>query len=158
VEALLDNIRSIHNVGSVFRTCDAAGISALHLGGITASGDHPRMAKAALGAQLMVPWTHCRNGLERTIRLKKKGFRPWAVETSANGQPLFDFQPEVDDNPILLVVGNERAGIDPDILRLCERVLSIPMEGHKRSLNVAVAFGIAAYFVRHILPGAARGA
>lgn len=148
VEALLDNIRSSHNVGSIFRTADTAGVRALHLAGITAAGDHPRVAKTALGAQEAVPWNHGRNGLDMAIRLQEAGFRLWGIEAGIEASPLFEQRPRAVEAPILLIVGNERAGIDPGIRLHCERLLSIPMQGVKRSLNVAVAFGIAAYYVR----------
>jgi len=157
IEALLDNIRSGHNVGSMFRTADAAGIRALHLAGITAPADHPQVAKTALGAERTVSWTHTNNGLEAAMRLKRQGFHLWAVETSTAARSLFEFQPEPQAGPILLIVGNERTGIDPGILLQCDRLFFIPMEGSKRSLNVAVAFGIAVYYLRYMPTPTAAG-
>lgn len=151
--ALLDNIRSIHNVGSMFRTADGAGIARLHLAGITATPDHPNLAKAALGAHETVDWVYHPNGVDAAAHLKVGGFTLWALERNRAGLPeasLFDIAPPV--GPLALVVGNEKAGIDPAILELCERVCSLPMRGQKSSLNVAVAFGIAAYHVRFARP------
>ena len=156
--ALLDNIRSIHNIGSMFRTADGAGLDHMHLAGISATPEHPRLAKAALGAQQTVPWTYHRNSLDAAARLRDEGFCLWALERTAEAslQPsLYDAGPP--DAPLALVVGNERAGVDPDLLALCDGVFSLPMRGGKSSLNVAVAFGIAVYHLRFAAaPVAAR--
>jgi tRNA G18 (ribose-2'-O)-methylase SpoU len=148
VEALLDNIRSIYNVGSMFRTADGAGIRHLHLCGMTATPEQPKVVKTALGAEQAVGWTFHPNGLEAAEGLQKQGYRLWALEGGRRAEPLFAAQVDPAGPPILLVVGNEVAGVDPAILERCERVLSIPMSGVKQSLNVVVAFGIAAYFLR----------
>ncbi len=149
VLALLDNIRSIHNVGSMFRTADGAGISHMHLCGITPSPDHPKLSKTALGAELAVPWTQHRNGVDAAKSLREQGYRLWAIEGGLKGHALFEAAPDLHGPPIVLAVGNEVCGIDPGILDQCHRRLWIPMHGNKRSLNVAVVFGIAAYLMRH---------
>lgn len=148
VEALLDNIRSIYNVGSMFRTADGAGIRHLHLCGMTATPEHPKVAKTALGAEQAVGWTFHPNGLDATEALQRQGYRLWALEGGPRAEPLFNAYGDLTGPPILLVVGNELAGVDPAILERCDRVFSIPMSGVKQSLNVVVAFGIAAYFLR----------
>jgi len=148
VEALVDNVRSLFNVGSIFRTADGAGISPLHLCGITATPDHPKLAKTALGAETSVPWRYASNGLEAAEALKADGRQLWALEGGRRTRSLFDIIPDPAGPPIVLVVGHERAGIDPGILDVCDRVLQIPMQGVKASLNVATAFGIAAYYLR----------
>ncbi|MCB9421871.1 MAG: RNA methyltransferase [Ardenticatenaceae bacterium] len=148
VEALLDNIRSVYNVGSIFRTADGAGLRHLHLCGITPPPDHPKTAKTALGAELAVPWSQYRNGLDTAVTLQKQGCQLWAVEDSLQAAPLFAVPEVPDGTPVVLVVGNELAGIDPEILARCDRILRIPMQGQKKSLNVATAFGIAAYAIR----------
>ena len=145
LSALLDNIRSIHNVGSMFRTADGAGLAHLYLCGMTATPDHPKLAKAALGADKTVGWSYARNALETAVTLKKAGNQLWAIETIPTAEPLFDVMPLLLTKPAVLVVGNEKAGVDPGILAHCDRVLSLPMSGHKQSLNAAVAFGIAVY-------------
>lgn len=148
VAALLDNIRSVFNVGSMFRIADGSGMAHLYLGGITPTPDHPKMSKTALGAEQTVPWSYHANGLHAAQRLQAANYALWAIEENdAQTTSLFAAAP-ADERPIVLIVGNEVAGIDPDILALCDRVLAIPMQGQKRSLNVAVAFGIAAYAVR----------
>jgi 23S rRNA (guanosine2251-2'-O)-methyltransferase len=148
VEALLDNIRSIYNVGSLFRTADGAGFSHLHLCGITATPAQPKVAKTALGAERAVPWTFYPNGLDAAVRLKGAGMRLWALEGGPRAVSLLEAAGELDGPPILLLVGNELAGVDPDLLALCDRVFYLPMLGVKGSLNVATAFGVAAYFLR----------
>jgi len=148
VEALLDNIRSSFNVGSMFRVADGAGLSHMHLCGISPTPDNPKTAKTALGAEYAVPWTHYSDGLNAVAMLKERDYRIWALEGGERSQPLFSMVRELSGPPILLAVGNEISGIDPGILDRCERVISIPMVGFKRSLNVAVAFGIAVYFLR----------
>ncbi|HZW04053.1 MAG TPA: RNA methyltransferase [Anaerolineaceae bacterium] len=149
VEALLDNIRSSYNVGSMFRSADGAGIQRLHLAGTTPTPEHPGVAKTALGAEFAVPWSHSPNGVDAAARLKEKGFQLWALEVGPQSIPLFESLPAAGDPPIVLVVGNEVSGIDPGILARCDRFLWIPMQGYKRSLNVASAFGIAAYFLTY---------
>ncbi|MDX1413166.1 MAG: TrmH family RNA methyltransferase [Candidatus Promineifilaceae bacterium] len=147
-EALLDNIRSIHNVGSMFRTADGAGISHLHLCGMTATPAHAKLAKAALGAQEKVAWSYSSNGVETAVKLKGRGYALWAIESAPNSQSFFAADHERVNSKMVLIVGNERAGVDPGILAICDRIFYLPMYGYKNSLNVAVAFGIAAYYLR----------
>lgn len=146
VVGLLDNIRSIHNVGSMFRSADGAGVAHLHLAGITATPDHPRLAKAALGAQETVRWTYYPNALDAAQLLSAQGYRLIALEPAVVGPATF-VAGQADR--LALVVGNERAGVDPGLLALCDAVLSLPMSGHKTSLNAAVAFGIGVYYLRY---------
>ena len=148
---LLDNVRSLYNVGSIFRTADAAGISKIYLCGITPSPDNPRMEKTAIGAQHITPWQHSNNGLDIALYLKNQGHRLWAIEGGEQSKSLFETIPPSLEQPIVLVFGNELAGIDPDIISICERILHIPMGGSKESLNVTVAFGITVYFLRYLL-------
>ena len=145
IEAMLDNIRSIYNVGSMFRSSDGAGIGRLYLCGMTPTPENPRLAKTALGAQDAVEWSRWRNGLEAAIFLRKSGRRLWALEGGPGSVPLSDTVSDVPGPPLVLVVGNEVSGVDPAVLELCERIIHIPMAGSKSCLNAAVAFGIAAY-------------
>lgn len=147
VGAMLDNIRSVYNVGSMLRTADGAGLCHVHLCGITTTPDHPRVKKTALGAELAIPWTYHRNGVDAALSLKNKGARLWAIENSSQALPLFQASARTGGSPIIMVVGNEVCGIDPGVLELCEQVFWIPMHGQKSSLNVAVAFGIGAYYL-----------
>lgn len=148
VEALLDNIRSIFNVGAIFRTADGAGLRRLHLAGITATPEHPKVAKTALGAESTIPWHYYSNGLAAARLMKEQGYQLWALESAPASISLFHARP-ADNIPVLFIVGNEKAGVDPAILALCDRILHIPMVGHKSSLNVAIAFGVAAYHLRY---------
>lgn len=148
VEALLDNIRSAFNVGSIFRAADGAGIRHLHLCGITPTPDHPRIAKTALGAEAAVGWTQYWDAIEAAKRLKKHGMRLFALEGGQDAISLFSIILKPEDPPVTLVVGNEVTGIDPGLLHLCDEKIFIPMLGVKDSLNVATAFGIAAYILR----------
>ena len=153
VEALLDNIRSVFNVGAMFRTADGAGLRRLHLCGMTATPEHPRLAKTALGAEQVVPWSYYLNALDAARQLKKQGAMLWALESAPGSESLFRAVPRAGSAPLILIVGNERAGIDPGLLSLCHRVLHIPMGGVKESLNVAIAFGVAAYYMRYAHAG-----
>jgi tRNA G18 (ribose-2'-O)-methylase SpoU len=149
LSALLDNIRSLRNVGSIFRTADGAGVEHLYLGGITPTPDHPKLAKTALGAELEVPWTHGPDAAALAAALVAQGHRLWALE-GGDSDSVFEARPARgdDDRPIVLVLGHEVSGVDPRILRLCQRVVHIPMLGIKDSLNVSVAFGVAVYSLR----------
>lgn len=149
VEALLDNIRSIFNVGAMFRTADGAGLEHLHLCGLTPTPDHPKIPKTALGAENAVPWTYYRNSIQAASTAKERGMQIWALEVGEKAESLFDVLPDISNQPILLIVGNEVSGVDSGLLRLCDKSIWIPMQGFKRSLNVAVAFSIAVYFLRY---------
>ena len=151
IEALLDNIRSVFNVGNMLRTADGAGIRHMHLCGITPTPNSPKLAKTALGAERSVHWTQHRDGLAAAVSLRKQGWRLWALEGGSRAESLFDARVDPQGPPIVLVVGSEISGVDPGILEHCEKVLCLPMQGVKNTLNVAVAFGIAAYFLRFAL-------
>ena len=151
IEALLDNIRSVFNVGNMLRTADGAGIRHMHLCGITPTPNSPKLAKTALGAERSVHWTQHRDGLAAAVSLRKQGWRLWALEGGSRAESLFDARVDPQGSPIVLVVGSEISGVDPGILEHCEKVLCLPMQGVKNTLNVAVAFGIAAYFLRFAL-------
>lgn len=152
VEALLDNIRSVYNVGNMLRSADGVGIRHLHLCGITPTPRNPKLAKTSLGAEHTVAWSHHRDGLAAALSLKDRGLRLWALEGGSRSESLFETVGDLYGPPIALVVGSELSGVDPGILAQCERVLCLPMQGMKTTLNVAVAFGIAVYFLRYLLP------
>jgi 23S rRNA (guanosine2251-2'-O)-methyltransferase len=147
IEALLDNIRSIYNVGSILRTADGAGLTHLHCCGITPPPDHPKIAKTALGAEKSVGWTQYRNGLETAVSLKQRGYQLLALECTPDAILITDVQ-LTGNQPVVLVVGNEIAGVDPGILEICDQTIMLPMQGVKNSLNVASAFAVAAYALR----------
>lgn len=142
IVALLDNVRSIFNVGSIFRSADGAGLQQLHLCGITPTPDHPKVAKTALGAEQSVAWCYHRNGVDAVDWLHAQGYTLWALEERPAAESLFTVDPPL--QPLVLVVGSEVTGVDPGILQRCDKIVAIPMRGVKRSLNVATAFGIAA--------------
>jgi 23S rRNA (guanosine2251-2'-O)-methyltransferase len=143
----LDNIRSAHNVGAIFRTADGAGLSELLLGGITPTPDEqPAIGKTALGAEKNVKWSYRPNLPEALAELKANNCLILALEFAPGACSLQELH--LDDSfpgQVVLVVGNEPAGVDPAILRIADHVLYIPMSGEKTSLNVSVAFGVAVY-------------
>lgn len=140
--AVLDNIRSLYNVGSIFRTADASGVERLILCGITPAPPHPSMRKTALGADERVAWEQSRNGVAALGRLRLAGYRVAAIETGEGAVDLFDWQPEF---PLAVVFGNEVEGVSPAMLDMCDARVSLPMHGIKRSLNVATAAGVVFY-------------
>ena len=144
---VLDNIRSAHNVGSMFRTSEAAGIHQLYLCGLTPSPEkNSALSKSALGAEERVAWSAHTNSVHVIEQLMNEGYQIIVLECLERAENLF--APLQTGNPpakVALVVGNEPAGVDPGILVLADRTLYVPMAGQKTSLNVAVAFGIAAY-------------
>ena len=142
IEALLDNVRSLFNVGSIFRSADGAGLRRLYLCGITPTPENPKLAKTALGAEQGVAWLHHTNGVDAIQQLRDEGYAIWALEEQSDAEALFTVA--LPTQPILLVVGNEVTGVDPGILQQCDKIVVIPMYGVKRSLNVATAFGVAA--------------
>lgn len=144
---LVDNVRSTFNVGSIFRSADGAGWAHLYLCGITPTPANPKLAKTALGAQNVLPWSQHNNALALATTLKAAGKTLWALEETEQAISLFAralpaLTPRA--QPLVLVVGNEVVGVDPAILALCDKIVAIPMYGVKRSLNVATAFGVAA--------------
>jgi len=151
LEALLDNVRSAWNVGAIFRTSDGFGVRKLYLCGITPTPENPSVAKTALGADNSIPWDYSRNALLTAQKIKAEGAHLWALEQDERAIPVYS-KFEVDDQPIVLIVGNEVSGVDPAMLDLCERIVYIPMLGKKRSLNVEVAFGAAMSALRNSSP------
>mgnify|MGYP001067216256 CR=1 FL=1 len=146
---LLDSVRSAYNVGAIFRTADGVGVQKLCLCGITPTPDDtPGVAKTALGAESHILWEYHPNALRIARQLQEEGLQLLALERTANALPLMAYHPNLgEERAVVLVLGNEQAGVDPDILNLCDAILSIPMSGEKASLNVSVAFGVAAYWL-----------
>lgn len=146
LELALDNVRSAFNVGSILRSADGAGVQHLYLCGFTPTPDHPRVAKTALGAEASAAWSRVPNALRLVEEIRARGGVVWALESTPNASSLWHVPlPPVltAERPLLLVAGNEVAGVDPAILRVVEAVVEIPMRGVKDSLNVAIAVGIA---------------
>jgi tRNA G18 (ribose-2'-O)-methylase SpoU len=143
--ALLDNIRSVWNVGSIFRTADAVGLGGLFLTGMTATPPRKDIEKTALGATLTVPWDYWQDSLAAARRIKEQGIALVALEQTSRSVDWQEFQFPF---PHCFVVGHEVSGVRQEILDLADHVVEIPMAGTKQSLNVAVSFGILAYQVR----------
>jgi tRNA G18 (ribose-2'-O)-methylase SpoU len=146
----LDDIRSGHNVGSIFRTADGAGVQKMWLCGITGYPPNPQVTKTALGAEQRVPWEHRREIIPVLERLRADGYQIVFLEQMDGAVDYRDFHPK---GPVCLVIGNETGGISGDIVPLCDAAVEIEMEGIKNSLNVSVAFGIVAYHIHHDLKG-----
>jgi len=141
---LLDNLRSVYNVGSILRTSDGAGVQHAYLCGITPTPLHPRLSKTALSAEIHTSWSHHPNGVMLVHTLKQSGHFIIGLETGGGACDLFVERIQSTEKTTL-IVGNEISGIDPAILEQCDRVYTLPMLGRKSSLNVAVSFGIAVY-------------
>jgi len=137
----LDNIRSMHNVGSAFRTADAFLIEKIILGGITATPPHNDIRKTALGAENTVDWEHAEDIITNIKGLKKNGYKIIAVEQAEGSSSLENFTRQQDEK-ICLVFGNEVFGVDDKIIELADMCLEIPQYGTKHSLNVSVSLGI----------------
>lgn len=148
--ALLDNIRSVYNVGSIIRTCEGLGIKEIILAGITPTPDHPRMNKTGLGAIPNLKWQYVKNGLKKASEAKSKGYQLVSLENSQTALPIEQVTKNDLKERICLVVGNENLGVDPEIQKLSDLVVAIPMAGEKESFNVSVAFGIAAFHLVQI--------
>jgi 23S rRNA (guanosine2251-2'-O)-methyltransferase len=140
---LLDNIRSAWNVGSILRSADGFGFSHAYICGITPTPDHEAVTKTALGAQDAVPWSYHKDAVMLAKGLKKEGWNIFALEED-EGATEID-QISMDANNSALIVGNEVSGVDLELMSLCDDIVFIPMRGEKKSFNVAVAFGIAAF-------------
>lgn len=142
VVLILPDIRSTFNVGSFFRTADAAGVSKIILTGITATPPHPHLIKVSLGAEKVVSWEHIPDTTQAIQQLKTQGFQIVVVELTSDSQ---DFRQVKYADKVALVFGNENTGVSPAIQSLGDLTISIPMRGHKESLNVSVAGGIIIY-------------
>ncbi|OGL69005.1 hypothetical protein A3E96_03740 [Candidatus Uhrbacteria bacterium RIFCSPHIGHO2_12_FULL_46_13] len=144
----------MHNVGSIFRTADAAGCEKIYLCGITPGPldrfgrPNQKLLKVSLGAERYMPWERSRLTMGLLDKLKVKGYRILAVEQSKNSISLYKMKPlRSKSTKCVLVVGNEINGLSPALLKRADKVIEIPMRGKKESLNVAVAFGIAVFYL-----------
>lgn len=138
---VLDNIRSMHNVGSVFRTADAFLVEAICLCGYTPQPPHRDIHKTALGATETVDWIYSSTTIEAVQQLKEKGYRVFAVEQAVGSISLEQFNMDK-LLPTAIVFGNEVEGVDAEVLKICDGCIEIPQYGMKHSLNVSVAAGI----------------
>lgn len=146
---LLDRIRSAYNVGSVFRTCDSAGVDQLLLCGYCAIPPNPKLQKTALGSIDNVPWGHHCDVLSAIKHLKSQHIKIICFETTTKAQPIYDYRYQQDS---CLVFGNEENGLSSEIIDLADVVLKIPQHGIKESLNIASAAAVAIYEFRRQSP------
>lgn len=147
--AAMEDIRSLWNVGSMFRTADGAGFGALYLCGITGCPPEKKLAKTSLGAEDHVPWLHANGALDVLPILKQRGVQIVALEKTESSVLLDEaLAKKLIRTPLCLIAGNEVAGVSAEALTQSDLVVHLPMHGVKASLNVAVAFGIAAYAIR----------
>lgn len=138
---VLDNIRSLHNIGSVFRTADAFSLEAVWLCGITATPPHPEMHKTALGAEFTVDWRYVENTVEAVDNLRGDGYTVFSIEQAENSTMLGDLQLD----PVrkyAVVMGNEVKGVNQEVIDHSDGCIEIPQYGTKHSLNVSVTAGI----------------
>jgi 23S rRNA (guanosine2251-2'-O)-methyltransferase len=139
VVVLLDNIRSMYNVGSFFRVSDGVALQKLCLCGITAHPPKHAISKTVLGAEEAVPWEHDWDAARMAEELRRNGFQLAAIETSLHAIDLFEWQPRF---PVCVAFGNEVEGLRPELLAMADTHMRIPMFGRKESLNVATAGGV----------------
>ncbi len=142
---LMDNIRSAWNVGSILRSADGFGFSHAYLCGITPTPEVDAVRKTALGADEFVTWSHHKDAVKLVTGLKLEGWKVVALEEDERSIPISRFFEFQFSQPIVLLVGSEVTGVDPELLELADAIFHIPMRGQKRSFNVAVAFGVAGF-------------
>src|SRR5215471_15968364 len=142
VRVMLENIRSLYNVGAFFRTCDAAGVEALELCGISGHPPHKEIHKTALGSEESVRWRHHGSSTELAREMRDTGYELAAIETSLHAVDLYEWRPSF---PVCVVFGNEIEGVGADLSALCDTHVRVPMLGVKHSLNVATAGGVVIY-------------
>ncbi len=154
IAVFLDNVRSVHNVGSIFRTADGAGVERIYTGGVTPGpfdrfgAVRPDFAKVALGAERMVVWERAVDMLGTVDRLRREGWFILALEQSERSVPYTEASALIrraGSDKILLILGSETEGVAVSLLEAADASIEIPMRGSKESLNVAVAFGIVVY-------------
>lgn len=142
VYVILDNIRSMHNVGAIFRTADAARVSCVFLCGITATPPRPQISKTALNTIDYVPWKYYRSTLRLVKILRKRGVQIVALEQTSDS---IDYRQFKYNKPVAIILGNEVEGVSDKVLEVCDGCVEIPMRGIANSLNVSTAAGIALF-------------
>lgn len=147
---VLDNVRSLHNVGSAFRTADAFRIEKIFLTGITGTPPHREIHKTALGATESVAWEHVEKPQEAVQQLKSQGYKIIVVEQTDMSIPLQHFSP-VREEKLCLVFGNEINGVSEEVIELADQAIEIPQAGTKHSLNISVCVGIVVWDVNQKL-------
>jgi 23S rRNA (guanosine2251-2'-O)-methyltransferase len=142
VSVLLENVRSLYNVGAFFRTGDAVGMEWLYLAGITGYPPQKMISKTALGAEETLPWQRIADAREQVSALRALNYEIAAIETNVHAVDLFDWQPRF---PVCVLFGHETDGLTPQLAALADTQIRIPMLGRKHSLNVATAGGVVLY-------------
>ena len=138
---VLDEIRSLHNIGSVFRTSDAFRIESIYLCGITATPPHPELHKTALGAEYTVDWKYFKNTLDAVNKLKSDGYIVYSIEQAEGSTMLNDLKLD-QTRKYAIVMDNEVKGVQQSVVDMCDACIEIPQFGTKHSLNVSVTGGI----------------
>ena len=145
--ALIEDVRSLYNVGAIFRTADGAGFSKIYLTGITACPPHREIRKVALGAEEHIPWEYHGDSFELVRKLQADDVQMVVLETTSRSENYSETEYKF---PLCLVVGNELNGVSAGLVQAADSLIQIPMNGSKMSLNVSVAFGISSYeILRH---------
>ncbi len=139
------NIRSLYNIGTIFRTSDALGIDKIYLTGYSGHPPSSQISKVALGSENSVPWEHHKNISTLCAKLKKQGVKIIALELGDGAIFYNQFKP---DFPVALLLGNEVRGVSKALLKKVDSTIYLPMYGQKESLNVGVAMGVAGYYIR----------
>lgn len=143
ISILVENVRSVHNVGSIFRTADGFGAKKIYLTGYTAYPPREDLTKTALGAEIAVPWVHYDNPFDAVKEIKGKGYTLVLVEQTTTSKDIYSL--EKSQFPICFIVGNEVSGVSEELSKLADIHIEIPMRGIKQSLNVSVATGVVGY-------------
>jgi len=139
---VLDDIRSLNNIGSIFRTCDAFKIEKIYLCGITATPPNRKITKTAIGATESIDWEYYNDINDLVLRLKKQEFKVWAIEQTENSKILSKMKKIETNTKHVLIFGNELNGIKQDVVNNCDDAIEINQYGTKHSLNVSIAAGI----------------
>jgi tRNA G18 (ribose-2'-O)-methylase SpoU len=147
ISILIENVRSVHNVGAIFRTADGFGANKVWLSGYTAFPPRDDLAKVALGAEKSVPWEHIKNPLDAGEKIISQGIKLVGIEQSIRSVPIHEYNWEF---PCCFILGNEVKGVTDELLNLAEDHVEIPMFGIKQSLNVSVAGGVIGYEVARV--------
>ena len=142
ISILVENVRSVHNVGSIFRSADGFGAEMIYLTGYTASPPREDLSKTALGSEKVVPWEHFENPMNAAKKILKQGISLVLLEQTVKSKPIYDIQWNF---PVCFIVGNEVTGVSEELSDMADIHAEIPMRGIKQSLNVSVATGVAGY-------------
>lgn len=146
VVVVLDNIRSLHNVGSVFRTTDAFALEAVYLCGITGKPPHKEITKTALGSDMSVDWKHYPDTMEAIAELKQQGYTIAGLEQTEGSTLLNEWEIQPNEK-IALIAGSEVDGVSQEVVNACDILVEIPQHGTKHSLNVSVATAVALWHI-----------